>query len=99
MSEKIKVLVSDDNQDFAKTLVIYLSKDEDLEVVGVARDGQDAYDKILATKPDIASLDIIMPHLDGLGVFRKIKFYKYGKETYVHLLISSRTRQNNSKSN
>ena len=72
MSEKIKVLVSDDNQDFAKTLVNYLSKDEDLEVVGVARDGQEAYDKILESKPDIALLDIIMPHLDGLGVLEKL---------------------------
>ena len=72
MSEKIKILVSDDNQDFAKTLVNYLSKDEDLEVVGIARDGQDAYDKILETKPDIALLDIIMPHLDGLGVLEKL---------------------------
>mgnify|MGYP005804284711 FL=1 len=72
MSEKIKVLVSDDNQDFAKTLVTYLSKDEDLEVVGVARDGQEAYDKIVESKPDIALLDIIMPHLDGLGVLEKL---------------------------
>src|SRR5699024_9948481 len=48
------------------------SKDEDLEVVGIARDGQDAYDKILETKPDIALLDIIMPHLDGLGVLEKL---------------------------
>ena len=72
MSEKIKVLVSDDNQDFAKTLVNYLSKDEDLEVVGVARDGQEAYVKIVETKPDIALLDIIMPHLDGLGVLEKL---------------------------
>ncbi len=72
MSEKIKILVSDDNQDFAKTLVTYLSKDEDLEVVGVARDGQEAYDKILESKPDIALLDVIMPHLDGLGVLEKL---------------------------
>ena len=72
MNEKIKVLVSDDNQEFAKTLVNYLSKDEDLEVVGVARDGQEAYDKILQTKPDVALLDIIMPHVDGLGVLEKL---------------------------
>ena len=72
MNEKIKILVSDDNQDFAKTLVNYLSKDEDLEVVGVARDGQEAYDKILESKPDIALLDVIMPHLDGLGVLEKL---------------------------
>ena len=72
MSEKIRILVSDDNKDFVTTLVNYLSKDESLEVVGVARDGQDAYDKIIENKPDIALLDIIMPHLDGLGVLEKL---------------------------
>ena len=72
MNEKIRILVSDDNQDFAKTLVSYLSKDEDIDVVSVARDGEEAYNKILETKPDIALLDIIMPHLDGLGVLEKL---------------------------
>ena len=73
MSEKIRVLVSDDNQDFATTLVSYLTKDEDLEVIGIARDGQEAFDKIVESKPDIALLDIIMPHLDGLGVLEKLQ--------------------------
>ena len=72
MNEKIRILVSDDNQDFVATLVNYLSKDESLEVIGVARDGQDAYDQIVEKKPDIALLDIIMPHLDGLGVLEKL---------------------------
>ena len=79
MKEKIKILVSDDNQDFAKTLVNHLSRDEDLEVVGVARDGQDAFEKILETKPDIALLDIIMPHLDGLGVLEKLNSEQVSK--------------------
>ncbi len=72
MSEKIRVLVADDNEEFASTLVNYLSNDEELEVVGMARDGKEAIDKILITKPDVALLDIIMPHLDGLGVLEKI---------------------------
>ena len=72
MSEKIKVLVSDDNQEFAKTLVNYLTKDEDLEVVGVARDGQEAFDMIATERPDVALIDIIMPHLDGLGVLERL---------------------------
>lgn len=86
MSEKIKVLVSDDNQDFAKTLVSYLSKDEDLEIVGTARDGQEAYDKILETKPDIALLDIIMPHLDGLGVLEKLNSANLDKKPMCIIL-------------
>lgn len=73
MSEKIRILVSDDNQDFTTTLVSYLTKDDDLEVIGVARDGQEAYNKISESKPDIVLLDVIMPHLDGLGVLEKLQ--------------------------
>ena len=43
-----------------------------MEVVAVARDGNEAYENIINTKPDIAILDIIMPHLDGLGVLEKL---------------------------
>ena len=86
MKEKIRILVSDDNQDFATTLVSYLSKDEDLEIVGIARDGQEAYDKIVEAKPDIALLDIIMPHLDGLGVLEKLNSSDLEKKTMCIIL-------------
>lgn len=72
MSEKIKVLVADDNKEFATTLISYLSKEEDMEVIEVARDGNEAFEKIVNSKPDIVLLDIIMPHLDGLGVLEKL---------------------------
>ena len=76
MNERIKVLVADDNREFAATLVKYLSKEDDLEVVEVARDGNEAYEKIVDTNPDIVLLDIIMPHLDGLGVLEKLNEFK-----------------------
>ena len=72
MSEKIRVLVADDNREFSATLVNYLSNESDMEVVAVARDGNEAYENIINAKPDIAILDIIMPHLDGLGVLEKL---------------------------
>ncbi len=72
MNEKIRVLVADDNPEFAGTLMSYLEKENDMEVVSVAKDGTEAYEKIIATKPDVVLLDIIMPHLDGLGVLEKL---------------------------
>ncbi len=72
MKEKIKVLVADDNNDFTMTLSTYLREEEDMEIVGVARDGNEAYAMVMDLKPDILLLDIIMPHLDGLGVLEKI---------------------------
>jgi two-component system response regulator (stage 0 sporulation protein A) len=72
VDNKITVLIADDNKDFAMTLLGYLEKEQDLEVVGVAKDGQEASELISITKPDVAILDVIMPHLDGLGVLEKI---------------------------
>lgn len=72
MKEKIKILVADDNIDFVSTLVTYLNTQDDMEVIATAKDGLEAYDKILQEKPTIAILDVIMPHLDGLGVLEKL---------------------------
>lgn len=72
VDKKIRVVIADDNKEFGDILCEYLNNQEDIEVVGVARDGLEAYDFITTKKPDIAILDIIMPHLDGLGVLEKI---------------------------
>ena len=72
MKEKITVLIADDNKDFSQTLAGYLEKPEDMEVIGMAKDGAEAVEMIANTIPDIALIDIIMPHLDGIGVLEKI---------------------------
>ena len=72
MKEKIKVLVADDNEDFARTLVSYLETQNDMEVIGVAKDGNEAVDIISNITPDVIILDVIMPHLDGIGVLERI---------------------------
>ena len=71
-SKKIEVLIADDNREFGDILSEYLANQNDIEVVGLARDGLEAVDLIFEKSPDIAILDIIMPHLDGLGVLEKI---------------------------
>lgn len=72
MKEKIKILIADDNAEFASTVTTYLNSQEDMEVVAIAKDGLEAVDKIMQEKPEIAILDVIMPHLDGLGVLEKL---------------------------
>ena len=72
MKEKIRVFIADDNVDFVSTLTQYLSNKEDMEVVGTATDGLQAVEKISTLKPDVALIDIIMLHLDGIGVLEKI---------------------------
>jgi two-component system response regulator (stage 0 sporulation protein A) len=69
---KIEIVLADDNRDFGDILAEYLNSQPDIVVTGVARDGQEAVQLILDKKPDIAIVDIIMPHLDGLGVLEKL---------------------------
>ena len=72
MNEKITILIADDNADFVTTLVGHLRKENDMEVIGIARDGKEACEKVLSMKPDVLLLDVIMPYLDGLGVLEKL---------------------------
>ena len=58
---KLKVLIADDNKDFCDLVCNFLDKQEDMEVIGVAYDGIEAYEMIVNEKPDVAILDGIMP--------------------------------------
>ena len=72
MKEKIKILIADDNSDFVSTLITYFNTQDDVEIVATAKDGQEAFNKIITERPTVALLDVIMPHLDGLGVLEKL---------------------------
>ena len=50
-----------------------------MEVIGVARDGNEACEKVTSLKPDVLLLDVIMPYLDGLGVLEKLNAAKIEK--------------------
>jgi two-component system response regulator (stage 0 sporulation protein A) len=63
--------VADDNREFCELLKDYLSQQPDFELVGVAYNGLEAIQLIEETRPDVVILDIIMPHLDGIGVLEK----------------------------
>ncbi len=68
MSARVRVLVVDDSAFARKVLREVLAADERIEVVGFARDGLDALDKVAELAPDVVTLDLVMPHLDGVGV-------------------------------
>ncbi|GGH79490.1 two-component system response regulator (stage 0 sporulation protein A) [Pullulanibacillus pueri] len=71
--EKIRVCLTDDNQELIHLIQEYCEATEDIEIVGVANNGQDCLSVVKETKPDILVLDIIMPHLDGLGVLKSMR--------------------------
>jgi two-component system chemotaxis response regulator CheB len=68
----IKVLVVDDSLVMRKMISRMLSKDQHIEVVGTAVDGKDALEKIAALKPDLITMDIEMPVMNGLETLRHI---------------------------
>src|SRR5690348_14624773 len=72
---RIKVLVVDDSAIVRKLLTDAISAEDDLEVVGTAPDAFIARDKILALQPDVLTLDIEMPRMDGLTFLKKLMQY------------------------
>jgi sporulation transcription factor Spo0A len=69
---KISVIIADDNKEFCNILNDYLLNQRDIVVTGIAKDGIEALKLIEEKKPDLVVLDIIMPHLDGLGVLERL---------------------------
>ena len=69
---KWSVAIADDNERMIGILDGILRQDEDIQIVGVARDGEEVCQIIKDKEPDIVLLDIIMPKLDGLTVMEKI---------------------------
>jgi two-component system chemotaxis response regulator CheB len=70
--KKIKVLIVDDSAVVRQTLRTILGADPQIEVIGVANDPYIAADKINHERPDVITLDIEMPRMDGLTFLRKL---------------------------
>ncbi len=75
MGEKIKVLVVDDSSIIRKLLTYILNKEDDLEVVATAPDPYVAREKLIKLNPDVMTLDIEMPRMDGVTFLRKVMKY------------------------
>jgi two-component system, chemotaxis family, protein-glutamate methylesterase/glutaminase len=70
--KRIRVLVVDDSAFARKVMSELLGAEPDLEVVATARDGVDALEKIALHQPDVVTLDLVMPELDGVGVLEAL---------------------------
>jgi two-component system chemotaxis response regulator CheB len=72
MKERTRVLVVDDSALMRKLIPMILERDPDIEVVGTAMDGAFALKKIAELRPDVVTLDLEMPRMDGIETLRTI---------------------------
>lgn len=98
MSQKIRLLIVDDSAVIRKLLEKIFSSAPDIEVVGTAADPYIARDKLVALKPDVMTLDVEMPRMDGISFLEKVMQHfptrtiifsslaKTGSETYLRAL-------------
>lgn len=68
----VRVLVVDDSGFFRRRVTEMLTSDASIEVIGAAANGQEAIDQTLALRPDVITMDIEMPVLDGISATRRI---------------------------
>jgi len=94
---RIKVLIVDDSAIVRRIFSEELSKFPDIEIVGTAPDPYVARDKIVALKPDVVTLDIEMPRMDGFTLTRKIRDNLVLKDLPVVLFSSLISKDNEKK--
>ncbi len=88
MADKIKVLVVDDSSFMRKALSTILSQDPQIEVIGTAPDGRFALKKLEQIRPDVVTLDVEMPGMDGITTLKEIM----GNNPIPVLMVSSLTQ-------
>lgn len=87
--EKLNVAIADDNERMVRLLGDIVQGDEELQVIGTAKDGEEAYELIKTAEPDVVLLDIVMPKMDGLGVMEKINRDSTIKKHPAFIMISA----------
>jgi len=88
MGQRVRVLIVDDSAFMRKVLQSIIATDPQLEIVGEARDGREAIAMAESLRPDVISMDIMMPHVDGLQATESIM----SKNPRPIVIVSSEAR-------
>ncbi|GAA0121427.1 chemotaxis response regulator protein-glutamate methylesterase [uncultured Clostridium sp.] len=89
MDRKIKVMVVDDSALMRKIISDMINAEVDMEVIDTARNGENLLSKINTTVPDVITLDVEMPIMDGITTLKKLKELKISSKI---IMLSSLTK-------
>jgi DNA-binding NarL/FixJ family response regulator len=89
MPSKIRVLIADDHRLFSEALDAILASEPEIEVIGRARNGEEAQ-QALTLKPDVILMDIAMPVVDGVEATKRIR--KKQRKACILILTGSNSR-------
>jgi DNA-binding NarL/FixJ family response regulator len=90
MPPKIRVLIADDHRLFGEALEATLATEARIDVVGHARNGEEAVERTLELEPDVVLMDIAMPIVDGVEATKRIR--KKLRSASVLMLTGSNSR-------
>ncbi len=88
MGENVSIVLVDDNREFCQLLEEYLNDQGDFEVLGTAYNGVEGLKLIKEKNPDVLVLDLIMPHLDGIGVMEEMNRTNISNEVKTIILTA-----------
>jgi two-component system response regulator (stage 0 sporulation protein A) len=90
---EVSVAIADDNRQTLNLLGEILEKEDGIHVVGKADNGEDAYNMIVETNPDIVLMDVIMPRLDGISVMERVKNNRQMKGNPSFIMVTAASSQ------
>lgn len=85
----LNVAIAEDNPQMMSVLSDMLEQEEGFCVIGKAENGEDAYNMIMDTKPDVVLMDVIMPKMDGISVMEKVKKAKEGMKSPSFIMVTA----------
>ena len=91
---ELNIAIADDNRQTLEMLGEILESEKDYHVVGKADNGNEAYNMIMRTKPDVVLLDIVMPGMDGISVMEKVKSNEEFKENTSFIMVTAASSEN-----
>ena len=89
MLNELNVAIAEENPQMMNLLYHMLEQESGFRVIAKADNGEDAYEMIMKTNPDLVLMDVIMPKLDGISVMERVKKERAGKPVPSFIMVTA----------